>query len=440
MGGVWGPTMQTEAEAFLQRIRAYPDDDTPRLIFADWLEEQEDRIPGAAARARFIRVQIALARLEEEAAAEPFKPNPARAEREATRLQLQADERALRDAHGDWEGPFRRLATGRVFRRGFVEVIRVGARDFLRHSHELFAAGPLRHLDVLDVGGNLAAVLQCAYLSRLSALTIHGSHKGEPLAQAIANAPHLSGLKVLNLSRNRFEDDAVEYLANSPILANLEELVLWGNEIGETGARALAASSHLGRLRRLDLHENRLGPGGAEALAGSERLTALRALRLESNEIGGARLHSLSRASDLLRVPVLDLSRNGLNAASLHLILTRPSGSLPPDAVRLEELDLSHNELGNDGARVLAKCPDLAGLRVLRLIGCGIGDDGARAVAESPHLNELVELDVANNPIGDSGCRGFLDTPHMRSLRLLSIPRIGVSPPVRQRLRNSFHW
>ena len=60
--------MYTEAEAFLQRVRAYPDDDTPRLIFADWLEEQEDRLPGAADRARFIRVQVALARLADEPA------------------------------------------------------------------------------------------------------------------------------------------------------------------------------------------------------------------------------------------------------------------------------------------------------------------------------------------------------------------------------------
>ena len=52
--------MQTEAEAFLQRIRAYPDDDAPRLVFADWLDEQGDP------RGDFIRVQVALAQLERE--------------------------------------------------------------------------------------------------------------------------------------------------------------------------------------------------------------------------------------------------------------------------------------------------------------------------------------------------------------------------------------
>ncbi|HSQ57299.1 MAG TPA: TIGR02996 domain-containing protein [Gemmata sp.] len=434
--------MQTEADAFLQRIRAYPDDDSPRLIFADWLEEQEERIPAAAARARFIRVQIALARIEEEIAADPFRPNPGRGEREETRLALQAEDRALRDSHGDeWTAPFRRFAQGPVFHRGFVEEVKVSARDFLRHADELFGAGPIRCIDLLDIGGNLAAVLQNSYLSRLNELKIHASYQGEVLAQAITRAQNLSGLKSLELSRNRFEDDAILQLSSSPILANLEELDLKENEFGETGARALAASPHLGCLRKLELKGNRLGPGGAEAIAGSERLAELRSLGLARNEIGNARLRSANRASELLRIPVLDLSENGLNAAMLQLILTRPAGAAAPEAVRLTDLTLSNNDLlGNDGARVLARCPDLARLQVLRLARCDIGDEGARAIAESPHLNNVVILDLANNPISDSTLRGFLGTPHMRSLRELAIPRSGLTADLRRQLFNQYHW
>ena len=46
--------------AFLDAILAHPDDDGPRLVYADWLDEQ-----GQAARAEFIRVQCELARLGE---------------------------------------------------------------------------------------------------------------------------------------------------------------------------------------------------------------------------------------------------------------------------------------------------------------------------------------------------------------------------------------
>lgn len=48
----------TNDEAFLRAIVARPDDDIPRLIFADWLDDH-----GEAERAEFIRVQCALAKL-----------------------------------------------------------------------------------------------------------------------------------------------------------------------------------------------------------------------------------------------------------------------------------------------------------------------------------------------------------------------------------------
>src|SRR5262249_47301302 len=46
--------------AFLSDIIEHPDDDAPRLVYADWLDEHGDV---AQARAEFIRVQIELARL-----------------------------------------------------------------------------------------------------------------------------------------------------------------------------------------------------------------------------------------------------------------------------------------------------------------------------------------------------------------------------------------
>lgn len=423
--------MQTEAEAFLQRIRAYPDDDTPRLIFADWLEEQGGADPAlGAARARLIRVQIALAHLTGEEAGR---------DSEAAVTRLAAEERELLAAYRTtWAAGFRGLASGLEFRRGFVEEVKVAARQFIRHAHEVFAAGPVRHVHLLDVGGSLPAVLQSPYLSRLRALTVFAQHAGEPLARSVSRCPHLSGLRSLHLGRNRLADDAAEPLASSPVLGNLEHLDLSENDLGETAGRALAASPHFGNMRVLELAGNRLGPAGAEALAGSERLTALERLGLAGNEVGAARLHSLSRAHDLLRVPVLDLPANGLNAAGLQVILTRPPGPVEPGAVRVRRIDLGHNDLGDAGARVIAACPHLAGLRELRLAGCGIGDDGARALAESPHLNQLVALDLGNNPIADPGFRAFLDTPHMRSLCRLGVPGIGVSIRMRRALEHRY--
>ncbi len=410
--------MQTEAEAFLQRIRAYPDDDAQRLIFADWLDEEGDP------RGRFIRVQLALAHMSEH-------------DREANNLRM--EERHLLAAHRDeWEAPFRGLVTGPVFRRGFVNEVKVEARQLLRHADEIFDAAPVRHIHLLDVGGSLPAVTQCPYLSRLAALTVYAQRAGEPLARALASSPHLTGLKVLHLARNRLADDAAEQLATSPNLAGLAELDLSENEIGETGARSLAASPYLTNLKRLELRENRLGPAGAEALAGSERLAALRRLGLSDNDVGAPRLFSLSRAHDLLRVPVLDLALNGLTFTGLQTIFARRLNA-DPATVRLEELHLDANALDDAGAAVLAHCPHLANQTVLTLANCNIGDEGARILAKSPHLDRVALLDLSNNPIGEPGFRAMLHTPHWRALRRLLYSPISVSPDMRRALDQKYN-
>ncbi|MFM8274875.1 MAG: TIGR02996 domain-containing protein [Gemmata sp.] len=411
--------MQPEAEAFLQRIRAYPDDDAQRLIFADWLDEVGDP------RGRFIRVQLALAQLPESDTA-------------ADKLRI--EERYLLAAHRKaWEAPLRGLVSGAVFRRGFVDEVKVAARPFLRHAHEIFDAAPVRHVHMLDVGECLPAVMLCPYLSRLASLTVYAQHAGEPLARAVARSPHLANLRALHLGRNRLGDDAAQELAASPHLANLEELDLSENKIGETGARALAGSAHLGHVRRLEVRENRLGPAGAEALAGSERLAAVRYLGLSSNEVGEPRLFSLSRAYDLLRLPVLDLAMNGFTFAGLQAVLIRPQ-SADPAAVRLEDLDLSANPLDDAGAAALAHCPHLARLSALRLASTGIGDEGLRALANSAHLNGVQVLDLSNNPrLTDTGFRALHGSAHWRALSRLVYTPANLSSDMRKALDQRFN-
>lgn len=417
--------MLTDAEPFLQRIRAFPDDDVPRLIYADWLDEQASELPPSErdpvlARAEFIRIQIALARVAED---------------DERRSNLLVAERELLDAYREnWSAAFRGLATGLEFQRGFVEKVTIDPRQYLRRANELFAAGPIRHIKLNEGGASLYTFLQSQYIGRLSALTVYAAHAGEPLARAIARCSYLSDVRMLSLGRNRFGDDAAEHLAGSAVLANLEELDLTENELNESGARTLAASPHLGQLRTLEIRHNQIGPAGAEALAGSERLASLSRLGLSGNAVGTARLHTLARVSDLLRVPVLDLSVNGLNAASLKAILNRP-----PTDVRLRELDLSHNELGDAGVRVLCEAPQLAGLTVLKLAGCGITGDGTPHFAGSPHLNRLQLLDLGNNPVSDSGFRAYRDTQNLRALRRLIVPGIGLSLSMRRALDMRFH-
>src|SRR5690242_683886 len=100
---------------FIRAIAERPDQDMPRLIYADWLGERGDP------RAEFIRVQCTLAN--------PDTPYSQSAD-------LKATERVLRAAHlAAWSGPLTDLAAWSViFRRGLPEAVTMLTGDLLKHA------------------------------------------------------------------------------------------------------------------------------------------------------------------------------------------------------------------------------------------------------------------------------------------------------------------
>src|SRR5262245_1236749 len=96
--------------AFLRDVVESYDDDAPRLIYADWLEDTGD-----AARAEFIRVQCELERLLDEDGLLPEEGECPRAH------ELHARSEELRAAHGErWFPGLGGLVERYWVRRGFV--------------------------------------------------------------------------------------------------------------------------------------------------------------------------------------------------------------------------------------------------------------------------------------------------------------------------------
>ena len=136
-------------EPFIAAIQAALDDDTPRVVFADWLEEHGD-----PDRAEFIRAQCELERLRAEG-----RRNLALGRRGKELLAAHADRwtEPLREAKVGGKWHFRRRtpkgsagfvsSTAKVggewqFRRGFVEHVTMSATRFVRVAAKLFRLAP----------------------------------------------------------------------------------------------------------------------------------------------------------------------------------------------------------------------------------------------------------------------------------------------------------
>ncbi len=211
-----------EADALLAAVLAEPHDDTPRLVYADWLDEH-----GQPERAEFIRVQVELAR------------NPT--------LALQSREVALFFLHGDrWLAPLK--APGRpldgeshgAFRRGFVEVVWMTAARFLDRAAALFASAPVRELRVTrTTRDDLARLLASPFLARLDCLDLSDRRLGDPAVFGVAGAETVRGLRSLRLRGCGFTHSGAMALANSPFLSGLRFLDVSHNSLSPVAVSAL---------------------------------------------------------------------------------------------------------------------------------------------------------------------------------------------------------
>jgi uncharacterized protein (TIGR02996 family) len=295
----------THDEAFLQAIIEAPEDDTPRLIYADWLEEHDQ-----PERAEFIRVQVQLARLPED---------------DGRRPALKARERALLGEHETaWAGPFRGLVESWKFRRGFVEQVATGAAKFLTQAERLFRLAPIRRVRLRRAGWYLHRLAECAFLARLDGLDLSGSFLMPTGVRALAATPYLRRLTSLNLSATNSNDFDLRQLAASPTLKRLATLDLAGNNLGAAAARVLASSPNFARLTTLRFDATHLGNAGVYLLAASPHLTRLTDLDLGWNDLGGSAAAALARSPNLAGLVRLTLTGSPLSIAGAKALAASP--------------------------------------------------------------------------------------------------------------------
>ena len=151
----------------------------------------------------------------------------------------------------------------------------------------------------------------------------------------------------------------------------------------------------------LTLWFRRITARGARALAATA-FTQLRELSLYDNQIGAEGARVLAHAPWAASLQALNVCGNGLGAAGAAALA---EGSWPA----LERLHIGFNELGDDGAVALASAhmPQLTTLNV-RLNG--IGARGASALIDR-FASELRVLGIEENPLGPVGLTAIANGP-----------------------------
>ncbi|MBP3959684.1 TIGR02996 domain-containing protein [Gemmata sp. G18] len=396
----------TDHDALLRAIGENPADDTPRLVFADWLDENADVLPdpaGVRARAAFIRDDIAVSRLDE------FAPE---------RLRWELIEKPRRDGDG-WVQRLpwvTELLNGPLLRRGFPWGIRLNPRQFLTHADRLFAQVPVTTLAFASNDGATDELFRSPYFARLRGLRVHRTHLPERVAARLADAPVL---EELNASDNGLSADAVGALLRSPLFPRLTRLDL-GGVTGVAGVvRAIADFAGPNCLRDLSLARTGLTGEHVRRLLTTDAVAGVERLRLTGNRSGTLALHEAIARLPLDRLYDLDLSETasgpaGLRVLSTSLTLSRlkrlayrqngVTAALVAELATCHEvstlrvLDLTSNAIGNTGVSTIARSPHFAGLLVLNLSYCMVGDEGILALLESPLAAGLVLLDLTGSP------------------------------------------
>lgn len=347
----------TDEAALRAAVLAHPDDDTPRLVYADWCDDAGD-----ADRAAFIRAQVEAAR------AEPWSPAAREAEaRAAPHLEVAVD---------DWRQGVGVPFHAPEFVRGFVEGVELFADDVGDRLRDLRAANPIRRVrlrmenvaDTWFLTKSVTEVFAAPELHGVSALDASLANLHTSLDyESLAGAEPLAGLRELKLARRLVPPDWLSRFLDAPELLALESLDLADiPNLGPALALGLAAAHHRA-FTRLNLTGIRFLSRELKRVLESPALTGVEELRLGWAYPGAG------------PATMIDLG-----------------WLLPWHRLRL--LDLAGQQLGPDGVREVADRREAAGLRWLGLARNHLGDSGAKRLIESRHLH-LYHLDVAGNDI-----------------------------------------
>ena len=461
-------------DAFLHAIHASPADDLPRLVYADWLEENGD-----APRAEFIRVQCELATID---AIDP------------QRAALEDREHELLNEHEDrWLGESRPEMTEWEFARGFVQ-------SLTADPHGVSAA--FLHEHTAEIGTLLATVSLDAYETEWSNRLTHADLTGwtcpiYDLDDTFRNGwPRLKSLDLLRIDSlanisglywNSPFRDQLTHLAiggrnSSSVWDTIDQaefLELFGRSLeslttydcGLTGDGLGYFLAEFAKLKQLDVSDNPIAPDAWRAFVQADPAIRLERLDVSGTPLAGISLERVlgSRACENLKQ--LEMNRCGSARANMVTVAnsrfwtqatelrahggTIPASTLEPICLvqgppSLRVLDLDDNYLRTEGVRMLCEAPWADGLTWLSLSRNYLDDVSLQVLAQSgrfPHLNTLhlshnnLDLDeTEGEAITHMGVRSLVESASLAKLRILTLANTGIAARSVEAILNEAPW
>lgn len=253
-----------ELLALLDAVKDNPDDDTPRLVLADWLDEQDN--PLDAERAAFIRKNIADFHSR---SGSYFRTD-------------EGDALAQR-----WLGPILSLGPAN-FARGLPLLYIEGPRLLKSDTPALLTSEAFAFVQFVELtaagGTRMEAIAKLPELRFIPGLSLNPFNSlGVHYATKFFESPNLTGLRHISFRGIDPGAAGIQALAANPALSRLRKLWLFHNKLVDKAVAALATAKHLTNLTHLDLHDNNIGDKGAAALATSKLFPKLSVLDMREN-------------------------------------------------------------------------------------------------------------------------------------------------------------
>ena len=219
---------------------------------------------------------------------------------------------------------------------------------------------------------------------------------------ATALQTNTTTMTTLNISNCSISDEGAESLARAlAVNRSIQELDIRSNEIGDNGIAhiATALQTNTTTMTTLNISNCSISDVGAESLASFVNIS-LQYLNICNNEIGDNGIANIATALQTnttmrtLNISNCSISDEGAESLARALAVNRS----------LQELDISSNKIGNNGmANIATALQTNTTMTTLNISDCSISNVGAESGRALAVNRSLQELDISSNEIGDNG-------------------------------------